>query len=154
MRKIIVLTLMAILLTGCSKNVDKTNQIANPWTDCETLEEAETKAGFNMEAPTTIGEYKQTIIQNLDNEIIQVFYEKENSEKSILIRKGVGTEDISGDYNEYDEINVKFGDVAITEKGTNGIVYLATWNNENYSYSLYTDGIEIENIDEVITQIK
>lgn len=172
-KRIVMLTLtgaaMAFALTGCGaketptesttsateEGDTDTTQMPNPWTDCETLEEAETNAGFSMQAPNTIGEYSATIIQNLDQEIIQVYYEKDGSDTVILIRKGTGSDDISGDYNEYTEIkDVQLGDVQATEKGNDGTVRLATWTADEYSYSVSVPGMTEKEIATIIEQVK
>ena len=108
-----------------------------------------------MEVPETIGEYSKTLIQNMDQEIIQVFYEKNGTDDSILIRKGTGSDDISGDYNKYTEIKeTQIGDVQVTEKGNDGTVSLATWTTEDYSYSISVPGMSEDEIAVIIEQVK
>ena len=138
---------------------DETNenaQIPNPWTDCEDMKEAEEHAGFALDAPETIDKYASRTIQVLDKEIIQVIYqENADAEESIVIRKGTGTEDISGDYTEYAESNqVTVGDVQVTEKGENGKVSLATWTSGDYSYSVSVPGMSHEEVSSIIEQVK
>ena len=176
-KRIVMLTLtgaaMVFALTGCGakENVaEPTNsvteetvaetdieaaQIPNPWTDCESMEEAEEKARFSMEVPDAIGEYTKTLVQTLDQEIIQVFYEKDGSDDNILIRKGTGSDDISGDYNEYVETKeVQIGDLQITEKGNDGTISLATWTAEDYTYSVSVPGMTEKEIATIIEQVK
>ena len=144
---------MVFAMTGCGAK--ENTKIPNPWTDCGTLEEAEEKSGFSMEVPETIGEYSKTLIQNMDQEIIQVFYEKNGTDDSILIRKGTGSDDISGDYNKYTEIKeTQIGDVQVTEKGNDGTVSLATWTTEDYSYSISVPGMSEDEIAVIIEQVK
>ena len=55
----------------------------------------------------------------------------------MVIRKAAGTEDISGDYNEYPEIyNVTVSEREVTMKGTDGKVNVAVWNTDDYSYAI------------------
>ena len=51
--------------------------------------------------PKFQSEKERIIIQAIENDIIQVIYD--DGTNSIYIRKGAGTEDISGDYNEYEQ---------------------------------------------------
>lgn len=95
------------------------------------MEKVEQNAGFSIDIPDIIGEYSMSIIQDLNNEIIQVFYKDKDAE--ILIRKGTGTDDISGDYNAYNEID----DKVVTEKGNDGVIYLVN----NYFYSVRRNDI-------------
>ena len=75
---------------------DGSTEIANPFVDCETLEEAGELAGFDISVPDEIdGGYTQGTIQAVENEMIQVIYTTEAGEE-ITLRKGTGTEDISG----------------------------------------------------------
>lgn len=176
-KRIVMLTLtgaaMVFAMTGCraKENAEEptnsvteetaaetdteTTQIPNPWTDCESMEEAEEKAGFSMEVPDAIGEYSKSLIQTLDQEIIQVFYEKDGSDDNILIRKGTGSDDVSGDYNEYAETKeVQIEDVQVTEKGNDGTISLAIWKTDEYSYSVSVPGMTEEEIATIIEQVK
>ena len=130
------------------------NQIPNPWTDCKILEEAEQNAGFSIDIPDRIGEYSMSIIQDLNNEIIRVFYKKVDEDNNILIRKGIGSDDISGDHNKYDEINeVHIDDQIVIEKENGEVIYLATWISNNYSYSVSIPRITEEEMTSIIHQI-
>lgn len=178
-KRIVMLTLtgatMVFTLTGCRAKENttepttsvtektavetdtetETTQIPNPWTDCGTLEEAEEKAGFSLEVPETIGEYSKTLIQNMDQEIIQVFYEKDGSDDGILIRKGTGSDDISGDYNEYTETKeTQIGDVQVAEKGNDGTISLAIWMTDECSYSVSVPGMSEDEIAVIVEQVK
>lgn len=118
------------------------------------MEEAEENAGFSIDIPDRIGEYSMSIIQDLNNEIIQVFYEKVDEDNNILIRKGIGSDDISGDHNKYDEINeVQIDDQIVIEKENGEVIYLATWISNNYSYSVSIPRITEEEMTSIIHQI-
>ena len=176
-KRIVMLTLtgaaMVFVMTGCGAKENaaepttsvteetatetdtETTQIPNPWTDCESMEEAEEKAGFSMEVPDAINDYSMGLIQNLDQEIIQVFYFKDGSDDSILIRKGTGADDISGDYNEYTETKeVQIDDVQVTEKGNDGTVSLTTWTTEDYTYSVSVPEMTADEVTAIIEQVK
>lgn len=139
-----------------SESVEEIAGMPNPWTDCKTLDEAKDNTGFSIEIPGQIKGYTQTLIQTLEKQTIQVFYEKGGqTDQEILIRKGIGTEDISGDYNTYDE--EKQTDIAgyqVQEKGDNGKIMLATWTNDGYTYSVSAPGISENEMEIIIQQIK
>ena len=117
---------------------EENTQIANPWVDCASMEDAVKIAGFSFEVPKQIEGYPNQVIQAIENDIIQVIYD--DGTNSIYIRKGAGTEDISGDQ--------------VTEKGNDGKVSVAIWNDENYSFCVGTPGMSAEEIAAIIEQVK
>lgn len=110
-------------------------QIPNPFIDCASLAEASQVAGFEMRAPEAVGDYDRVSISAIDGELIDVLYE--SGDDTVRVRKGAGTEDISGDYNSYAEAAVsKVGGMEVTMKGGSGKVYLAAWTSGEYTYSV------------------
>ena len=106
--------------------------------EVKNLDEASKIAGFSLEVPETYEDYKKQVIQAIEDDMIEVIYYDENSEhEGLRIRKAKGTDDISGDYNEYKDVEtVKVGDFEIIEKGSEGNISVATWNNGTYSYAI------------------
>ena len=135
---------------------DGSTEIANPYVDCETLEEAGELAGFDISVPEEIdGGYTQGTIQAVENEMIQVIYTTEAGEE-ITLRKGTGTEDISGDYNEYAEENTLGVDgTSVTARGSDGLVYAATWTDGTYTYSITASaGLESDSVSALVPSIQ
>ena len=104
-----LLTLSLGTLNGCgSKSTDSAisaedtsgqTQISNPFTDCDTLEEAKKLAGFSISVPASIDGYTRDAITAIPDEIIHVSFR--NGDDEIYFRKGTLTDDLSGDYNVY-----------------------------------------------------
>ena len=111
-------------------------EIPSPFVDCDTMDDAEKIAGFNVTVPEKMPEgYAQKLIQAVENDMIQVFYA--NGEKEIVIRKAKGSEDISGDYNEYKENNtITVGSRKVSTRGNHGKVNAAIWIDGAYTYSI------------------
>ena len=110
-------------------------QIPNPFIDCASIAEASRAAGFEMRAPEAVGDYDRVSISAIDGELIDVLYE--NGDNTVRVRKGAGTEDVSGDYNSYAETAVSQVDgMEVTMKGGAGRVNLAVWTNGEYTYSV------------------
>ena len=116
-------------------NTEDNVQIPSPFIDCSSLTEAGRVAGFAMRAPESVGAYDRVSISAIDGELIDVLYE--SGDDTIHVRKGAGTEDISGDYNRYAEVSTLRADGAeITLKGEAGKVCLAVWTSGEYTYSV------------------
>ena len=111
-------------------------QIPNPWADCSSLEEAGKLAGFSFIAPDALEGYPEKQIAAIENKIAEVLFNDEDGAE-ICLRKGVGTDDISGDYNDYAVTETKTVDgKTLTCKGNDGLVSNATWTDGTYAYSI------------------
>ncbi|MBQ1407216.1 MAG: hypothetical protein IIY88_03685 [Eubacterium sp.] len=132
----------------------------NPWVECVTLEEAVKLAGFNMEVPAMIEGYSSNMIQAMKGEMIQVFYyagdPDDEESANVLIRKGKGTDDISGDYNSYsEEKTLSLHGVDVYVGGVDGLIYKSTWTQDGYAYSITGDtGIALAMIDSLVETVK
>lgn len=104
-------------------------QIPNPFTDCATLEEAAKTAGFSMTLPE--GGYT---FQVMPGHMIQA------SGDGLTIRKGVGSDDISGDYTSYPQTGTRtVNGLSLTWKGENDWVRVATWSKGDYTFSVSSE---------------
>jgi len=125
MKKILLMLLLCLAVVSCGKKDEVTDEVTeasttqaqdygvpNPFEIVDTLDEAAKIAGFSLE----------------------------KTHEGLRIRKAVGTDDISGDYNEYKEENiVKVGNLEVTEKGNDGNISVASWTDGTYSYSINVD---------------
>lgn len=145
---------MVTLLLG-GPAIEENVQIPNPFIDCDTLQDAASIAGFEVIVPASIAGYNQDCIQAIDKDMIQVFY-VDDAENVILIRKAVGSEDISGDYNTYtQEDTTTVGDMEVMMKGNDGLIYLAVWTNGDYTYSVSVhSGITHTSMADLIAEIQ
>lgn len=134
--------------------------VPNPWFDCGTLEDAAKLAGFSFVVPDRIEGYPSILIKAMKEKMIEVFYYDkdfaEDDHKDVLLRKGVGEEDISGDYNNYPEIKtVTMHGVDVTTRGSDGLVSGAIWTQGGYSYSISADDpMTVEQIDNLVEIMK
>ncbi len=132
-------------------------QLGNPLEYYDTLEEAVKAAGFDITAPESFGKYTERCFCVINGEIIEISYSDSDGNSGPYIRKQKGTEDPSGDYNEYSEIKqVKVGGYDVTLKGNNGNVVLAIWTDGTCAYSATADesGIPQAEMEEIIKNIK
>ena len=71
-------------------------------------------------------------------ELAQISYVGE--EQTITLRVQPGSEDVSGDYNNYAEVStVTINGCDVTFKGNAGTVSTAIWTNDGYSYAVSAD---------------
>ncbi len=133
---------------------DSSTQIPNPWETCSSLDEAQQLAGFSIQVPESIDGYPTKSIQVLDTSMIQVLYENEHDQQ-ILIRKGTGSDDISGDFNNYSETEqITVNEHDVTFRGEDGKIMVAIWSDGSYSYAIDTSGLTSETMTALIAQIQ
>ena len=124
-------------------------QIPNPWQECSSLEEAGKLAGFSFAAPETVDGYTERYIAAIEGDIAQVIFSNGDEDDSTLyFRKGLGGDDISGDYNTYDVTEEQTIDGhTVLCKGNDGLIYTATWTDGEYSYAVMCDaGMSVEQL--------
>ena len=139
---VIMMLLTILSLAACgSTDSDEPDIIGmpNPFTDFNTLAEAEKQTGFYITLPDAIGSSNNKIYRAMNDEMLEVIYVNGEDETG-HIRKARGSEDISGDYNEYAETEtVSVGGIDVLLKGDAGLVKLAVWTNDGYAYSVSSE---------------
>ena len=136
-----LLTVLSLAACGGSTDSDEPDVIGmpNPFTDFDTLAEAEKKTGLDITLPDAIGSSDKRIYRAMNDEMIEVIYMNGEDETG-RVRKARGSEDISGDYNEYAETEtVSVGGLDVLLKGDVGLVKLAVWTNDGYAYSVSSE---------------
>ncbi|MBR5742864.1 MAG: hypothetical protein IKX85_03600 [Clostridia bacterium] len=91
-----------------------------------SLENAEKDVGFKLAFPESLKPDQFIVISG---QILEIRFD------AGYIRKAEGSDDISGDWNEYAEITEKqIGGKDVTLKGFDGKIYLAIWTDGGYTY--------------------
>lgn len=109
--------------------------IPNPIRKWASLEEAEAFIGFALSVPDIPEDYDSCIIHTISTRVLELRYRSETDE--INIRKAAGSEDISGDYNVYEQESRTAADgfdITVKSSGTN--CHLAVWANDGYTYAV------------------
>lgn len=141
-----------VVNTKSGDQSDNGAQIPDPFVDCQDLAAAAEQAGFSFSVPGSIQGYTKSTIQAIPGDMIQVFYDgKDGSE--LLLRKAVGTDDVSGDYNVYAQTRtVTVDGVSVTMKGNDGTVSVATWVRDGHSFAVDADqGISVAQMTGIVT---
>lgn len=122
-----------------SQQMEDSEQVnmPNPWIEAESQQEAEAQAGFSVTLPTDVPKgYEGPAFQVIPGEILEADYDGADGAR-LCIRKAAGTEDTSGDYNEYPECQQVTVEAAeVTMKGSGGAVSLAVWQTGENAYSI------------------
>lgn len=105
-------------------------------TECASAEELSEKLGFPVSDLKYLPFEGYKVEYSLYfGEFAQIDYI--NGSEIVSYRKIKGDEDISGDYNVYDDVKeITAGGVSVTVKGNGGIYYIAVWQKDGYSYSI------------------
>ncbi|MBQ0038123.1 MAG: hypothetical protein KBS74_05565 [Clostridiales bacterium] len=159
-RMLLPLTLaLLLLLTACGGTNDADNGelsgIANPWTDCETLDEAVALAKFDITLPDDIKGFNVAVYRVMPEQMLEIIYQSGNAELRIrkAPTKGNG-EDISGDYNTYSD-TFPLDSVNATIRGNDDTASLATWTDGEYSYAVTADpGIDVGTMQAIVAATK
>lgn len=117
-------------------NQDDGDQIPNPFVEYQTLEEAVRAAGFDLTVPGTLNGSDSRVFRAVRVDMLEVIYCKGEAETA-RVRKAVGSGDVSRDYSVYAQVNVKDG---VTMKGENGLVMVAIWEQDGYTYAVTAEG--------------
>ncbi len=168
MNKKLILVLSLFLLAGCSSNVktettkkenetkkEETTTIANPFKDCDSLEDAAKIAGFELSCPDTVMESDSILIQAVENDMIQVIY-YQGEDEVLRIRKSNSNEDITGDYNEYsEEVDQDIDGISVHLKGEDGEYSTISWTSDDYQYCILSStALSVEDVSNLISSIK
>lgn len=113
--------------------------------------EAEYAVKFPALLPAVLGTECIRKIAVISKNLVEIQYTND-----ICYRTAKGKDDISGDYNHYDEVK-SFDNIAKyhgTTKGFHNKIFLATWTDDTYSYSIHIPhGVSKENIEELILSL-
>ena len=162
---------LLLLLSACGKSPNPIRElepkevdpplagVANPWTDHDTLEAAEKAVGFELSAPDMIEGYDAPVYRTLSGTMLEILYPGENGE--VRIRKQSATSavgnDISGDYNEYEEyaaIVAAGENASVTVSGSGGAASKAIWTADGYAYSVTVDpAMDVVTMSDLIAQV-
>ena len=142
---------LAVLIAACAvmpnvltKNGDQ-NQDQTPEGDTQAIwdyqeydsaQALSEKMGYEVSDIQGLPFEPQTVIYaSIGTDLAQIEYQ--NGDTSACYRKSPGTEDNSGDYNQYEQVDtVTAGDQQVELRGTDDGYVLAVWTDGTYAYSL------------------
>lgn len=165
MKRLLMITLaltMALCISACGKQEKQPDslgssnvQMANPFAECENLDDAAQIAGFSMSVPDAVPDWvNETHIRAVENDMIEVIYTG-TEQQELRIRKAEGNEDISGVFDSFDEVkNIIIENRDVTLKINDGKIFVAAWTDGDCSYAVTTaEGLEQAQIENLISSI-
>lgn len=119
-----------------SHTTERMSGLANPWSDCESLSEAEELATFTLGADENLGGYTAEVFRVMPGKMLEVRYTDGDSE--VMVRKAPGAgQNISGDYNAYEKTeSAEENGVQITYNHIKdgGVIVLLSDKDNDFSY--------------------
>ena len=139
--------------TDNDNNEEEIVGMPNPFVEYKTVDEAQKVLPFSAVVPSNVKGYELKNVSVMSNEMLQLIYK--NGDKEITYRVEKGSNDISGDYNEYKDIKtVKVGDVEVKVRKSEETMS-TIWTNGGLTFSLYSNGNFTEkDITDIISSIK
>lgn len=114
--------------------------LANPWQECANMAQAESLAGFSFAIsdsalPEGYGP-EAAYIQVIAGAMLEVDYTGGRG-GSVCLRKAVGADDVSGDYNSYDLTQTsRIAGQDVNLRGAENAWYVAAWTRDGYSFAV------------------
>ncbi len=115
---IIALSASITVMSSCSQSAQNENnttdegqqpvgnvQIANPWTDHASLEEAAQSAGRSMNVPESLAFDKKVVYRSIKGKMLEIIIGEDENE--LRLRSSAGKDDNSGVYNSATPKTVK-----------------------------------------------
>ncbi|MBQ8062737.1 MAG: hypothetical protein IJ230_02245 [Clostridia bacterium] len=182
---------LLVVMSGCAASGAKDQseagqtgnaKVANPIVQYDSLAKAEKAAGFTFTVPEGVNvngaDYEQYYWATINRSLVEVRYGAEGNEVCYLRKAQVGAtgsefldaagnrEDISGDYNVYDEVKteevvLESGEsFNVTLKGSDAKFYVATWhrtdreNQQVWNYAAGIQGVPEEDLLELVKMVE
>lgn len=161
---VVLSLILALPLAACGAkepanddaDLSEKTEIANPFISCDSMEKAAGLAGFEMSIPAALPDWvTETEIQVIEGQMIEVIL-SDGENNMMRLRKAAGSDDISGDYNEYaDTADITIGELTVTLKGNEGKYNTAVWNDGDYAFAVYSaEGLAQDTLSSMIAEIK
>lgn len=149
------LTLGVLVLPKVTKDSEDQVQIPNPIIEIEDIKSLKESVPFSLKVLTVVPEgYEVSDTSLIAGTLAQIIYS--NGSNDITYRMAEGTEDISGDYNTYEntkEITVNGQDVLL--KGNKDGYQVASWTDGTNAYSIKSNSpLEEEQMIQSIEEIQ
>ncbi|QUH31811.1 DUF4367 domain-containing protein [Vallitalea guaymasensis] len=137
------------------EHIDQPTKIANPYIEYNDVATAIEELGYDAMVPAKMPEeYTLSNIVLINDTILSIDYE--TASEKINYRTSEGTEDISGDFTNYENVKqIQIDNNDITIKGNDDKIHLASWKHNNQSFSIYSkQGLSQKQVISIIENIE
>lgn len=128
---------------------------SSPYVEYNSVDELKENVNINAKMPDKIKSYNSYSYSVAFSNMVEIQYS--NGSDNILYRleKGEVAEDISGDYNNYENIKkLTVDNTEVTIKGNEDVYKVAVWYKNGVNYSISSEqGLKIEDIQNLINEI-
>ena len=147
MKNALMILMVCLLLAGCgcAAQIPETTeetapmlQLANPWKDYPSLEEAEAACGLDFPLEDVVADsYKAESYRVMNDELLEVTYRDDTFEVTVRMQAGEG-QDLSGVYAEFENISTyETENHTLINKKIKDAGILQLISKDGYSYSFY-----------------
>lgn len=119
-----------------------------------SVAEIEQKLGYDIKVPNYLpDDYKTDSLSAPFGEFAEITYTNETD--TLYYRTAKSSEDISGDYNEYTDIEtVTINNNDVTIKGNDNLYHNASWFSDDEAFSVYSDnGIAKDTMIDIVKSV-
>lgn len=118
------------------------------------IAEIENKLGYKIKIPNYVPDgYKTDSLSAPFDDFAEIIYTNETD--TLYYRTAKGSEDISGDYNDYENVEtVTVNDNDVTIKGNDNLYHNAGWIDDDEVFSIYSDnGVEKDTMIDIVESV-
>lgn len=128
---------------------------ASPYVDYNSVDELKENVNINAKIPDKIKNYKSYSYSVAFSNMVEIQYSSGSENILYRLEKGEVAEDISGDYNNYENIQkLIVNSTEVTIKGNEDTYKVAIWYKNGVNYSLSSEqGLKIEDIQNLINEL-
>lgn len=119
-----------------------------------TIKEIEQELGYDIKVPHYVpDDYEMDSLSAPFGEFAEITYTNETD--TLYYRTAKSSEDISGDYNDYTDVEtVTINDNDVTIKGNNNLYHNASWFAEDETFSIRSDnGVEKDTMIDIVESV-
>ena len=128
---------------------------SSPYVEYNSVDELKENVNINAKIPDKIRNYKSYSYSVAFSNMAEIQYSSGSDNILYRLEKGEVAEDISGDYNDYENIQkLTVDNTEVTIKGNEDTYKVAIWYKNGVNYSLSSEqGLKIEDIQNLINEI-
>ncbi|HAR80296.1 MAG TPA: DUF4367 domain-containing protein [Succinivibrionaceae bacterium] len=133
--------------------------MANPFITTQSKSEAEKEAGFKVKLPSGMSPFSEvSAYRVILKRLFEVIYTNNSGVEGYRLRKGIESDDISGDYNtyKYEKKLIVHGDVVIIKGNDNQCWSVAVWKKGRFAYAIDAQDypLNLDQINYLVTQFE